>query len=357
MIIPAIVAIVLPIVFLGLVRWLDLYASGSFKGVLICFGWGLVAFFLSLQANTFILSAVRDYTLVVTFIGPVVEEVFKSLLLIYFVRRSDFTYFVDGAIYGFAIGIGFAVIENLFYLSAGATDQGLLVALSRVFSTSLMHGSACALVGIALGRLRFGRGLRRSLSVLLGWAAAMTLHSVFNNIVSGQAGTLALVILVGMGVGGVGLVAAFIFWGLADERRWLRETLKLDVGVSAGESEVVQKMEDLDALLAPIAERFGAQKRKEVETFLRLQAQLGLKAKVRELSPDPKLREELGAQIAGLRQQVDVLRREVGLHCMLYVRMIIPMEVVSMHIRLQSLEVKETLAKGSMWAERPIKPA
>lgn len=355
MIIPAIVAVVLPIVFLYLVRWLDLYASGSFKGVLLCFGWGLAAFFLSLQTNTLMVSLVRDYTLVVTFIGPIVEELFKSLLLIYFVRRSDFTYFVDGAIYGFAIGIGFAVIENLFYLSAGAADQGLLVALSRVFSTSLMHGSACALVGIALGRLRFGRGLHRRLSMLLGWAAAMTLHIIFNTLVSQQAGVLSLAILVAIGVGGMGLVAAFIFWGLADERRWLRETLNLGVGVSAGESEVVQKLEDLDVLLAPITEHFGAQKRKEVETFLRLQAQLGLKVKVQELTTDPKLGEELGQQITLMRAQVDELRRAVGVHCMLYVRMIIPIEVVSMHVRLQSLEVKETLSKGSLWGDRLTK--
>ena len=352
MIIPALVAIVLPIVFLYLVRWLDLYASGSFKIVLLCFGWGVVAFFLSLATNTFIVSSViRDYTLVVTVIGPTVEEIYKSLLLIYLVRRSDFTYFVDGAIYGFAIGIGFAVIENLFYLSSGASDQGLLVALSRVFSTSLMHGSATALVGISLGRQRFGHGMHRRLAALLGWVAAIALHITFNTIVSQQSGVLSLVILVGIGLGGLGLVAAFIFWGLSDEKVWLRETLNLDVGVTAKESGVVQKMEDLDALLAPITEHFGPQKRKDAEAFLRLQAQLGLKVKVQEMTTDPKMREELGAQIDAMRQQMDEQRRAVGVYCMSYVRMIIPSEVVSMQVRLESMEVKETLSKGSMWGK------
>ena len=355
MIIPAIVAILIPIGFLYLVRWLDLYASGSFRGVLICFGWGVLAFFFSLATNTAIMAVVRDYTLVVTMIGPTVEEIYKSLLLIYFVRRSDFTYFVDGAIYGFAIGIGFAVIENLFYLGTGAADQGMLVALSRVFSTTLMHGSATALVGISLGRQRFGHGLHRRLAASLGWVAAITLHIVFNTIVSRQSGILSLVLLVGIGLGGLGLVVVFIFWGLADERRWLRETLNLGVGVSSGEAEVVQKMENLDALLAPITEHFGAQKRKEVESFLRLQAQLGLKVKVQELSTDSKLREELTVQIAMMRVEMDALRRAVGVYCMSYVRMIIPTDVVSMFVRLQSMEVKETLSKGSIWGERLTK--
>jgi hypothetical protein len=43
--------------------------------------------------------------------------------------------------------------------------MGLVVALSRVFSTALMHGSATALTGIALGRLRFGRGTSRLIDI------------------------------------------------------------------------------------------------------------------------------------------------------------------------------------------------
>jgi RsiW-degrading membrane proteinase PrsW (M82 family) len=351
MLIPAIVAIVLPIVFLYLVRWLDLYASGSFRGVVICFGWGIVAFFLSLGTNTFIASnVIKDLTLVLTVIGPTVEEIYKSLILIYFVRRSDFTYFVDGAIYGFSIGIGFAVVENIFYLASGAADQGLLVALGRVFSTSLMHGSATAMVGIALGRQRFGHGMHRRLMSSLGWVAAIALHITFNTIVLYTSGLMALVLLVGIGLGGLALVAVFIFWGLSEEKRWLRESLNLDVGVSQGESEVVQKMDNLDAVLAPVAETFGQQKRKEVEAFLRLQVQLGLKAKVQALTTDAKLSQELEIQIAEIRVQMDTLRRAVGVYCMSYVRAIIPVDVVSMYVQLQEMEVKETLGKGSMWS-------
>lgn len=349
MIIPAIVAIVIPIGFLYLVRWLDLYASGSFKTVLLCFGWGLVAFFLALQINSGALSIIRDYNIITTLVAPIAEEILKSLILVYIVRRPEFTYFVDGAIYGFAAGTGFAVIENLSYLSGGGADTSLLVALSRVFSTSLMHGSASALVGIALGRLRFGHGNKRLLSVLLGWASAMTVHLIFNNLVRQQDAMLTLVLLVVIGLGGVGLVAVFIFWGLAEERRWLHDTLKSSVGVSREESSVVQKMEDLSTLLAPIGQHFGEEKRKLVEQLLHLEAQFGLKIKTQSLTPDPKLRESLGTQIITMKQQIEQLQRRIGLSCMTLVRMIIPNDAISMLQRLQTLEVKETLAKGSIW--------
>ena len=59
-----------------------------------------------------------------------------------------------GAIYGFGVGIGFAVAENIFYLSNDAQGAGPMLAISRVLSTSLMHATASSLVGISLGGLR-----------------------------------------------------------------------------------------------------------------------------------------------------------------------------------------------------------
>lgn len=357
-IIPAVVAIVIPLGFLYLVRWLDLYASGSFKTVLICFAWGWVAFFLALKTNNAVLTNTDiEFITVLTLVAPIIEEIFKSLSLVYFVQRPEFTYFVDGAIYGFAAGTGFSVIENLFYLQNSGGKDGLLLALSRVFSTSLMHGSASALVGITLGRLKFGRGHSRLLSVLLGWASAIILHLTFNNIVNMQAGITTLVLLVVIGLGSLGVVAAFIFWGLAEERRWLHDTLRANVGVSREESSVVQKMADLNVLLAPIGDRFGPEKRKQVEHLIHLEAQLGLKVKTHSLTPDPKLRETLVTQIAAMEQQASQMQRAIGLSCMTLVRMLITKDVVSMLSRLQSLEAKETMSQGSIWAIHTTKPS
>lgn len=348
MMVGIVVAVAVPLGFLGLVRWLDLYASGSFKGVLVCLGWGVVAFWLALQINSYLVQFV-GFTLLVTFVAPIVEEIAKSLILVYYVRRSDFTYFVDGAVYGFAAGTCFAVLENILYLMRAPDEGGIALAFARAFSTALMHGSASALVGISLGRLRFGRGASRFTALLLGWGAAMTLHITFNNVVNLGLGTITLLLAIVLGLAGVGMIAAFIFWGLAEERRWLRETLGLHVGVSAGESAVVQKLDDLDALLAPVGEHFGVDKRKQVESFLKLQAQLGLKRKVQELTPDPKLRAEMQAQVNALRAEIDTVRRGLGVYCMSYVRSILPPETEPLWTRLgQAAEMRQTTGP-SLW--------
>lgn len=350
MILAVVVAIAIPLAFLYLVRWLDLYASGSFQVVLLCLGWGMVAFFCALQVNTYILGYV-GYGLLVTLVAPMVEEFLKSMAVVYLVRRPQFTYFVDGAIYGFAAGTAFAVLENLLYLSRAGDGSGTVVTLSRAFSTSLMHGSASALVGIALGKMRFGRGIHRPLSLLVGWAGAIALHVTFNNVINNVEGILVLALAVGIGLAGVALTVAFILWGLGEERNWLKETLGIDAGVSSGESAVVQQMADLDTLLAPIGERFGVEKRKQVESFLQMQAQLGLKRKVQGMTHDEKLRGQLGKQIATLREDMDLLRRDVGVYCMSYVRSILPPETEPMWARLgQSLETQKSSGGRSLWS-------
>ncbi len=350
MILAIVVAVSVPLLFLYLVHWLDLYASGSFRAVVICLLWGVTAFILAFQANTFALRFV-GFGLLTTLAAPIIEEILKSLVLIYYASRPDFTYFVDGAIYGFAAGTAFAVLENLLYLSRAGSDADLLVALSRAFSTSLMHGSASALVGVSLGRLRFGRGFSRVASVLLGWMAAMALHVTFNNVVSRGQGQVMLVLAVAIGLGGVGFTAAFILWGLGEERRWLRETLGLQVGVSAGESAIVQQLDNLDPLLAPIGDRFGTNKRKQVESLLRLQAQLGLKRKVQELTLDSRLRTEMEAQVTALRQEIDTVRRDLGLYCMAYVRSILPPDTEPIWAHLgRTLETRETSSAQSVWS-------
>jgi len=340
--------VIIPLIFLLLVRRLDLYASGSFRAVLICMGCGVVAFLASYEVNNLFLRFV-SYSVLVTLVAPIVEEILKSLVLVYYVRRPDFTYFVDGAIYGFTVGTTFGLLENLLYISRiqgdPSTSTALALALTRAFSTSLMHGSASALVGVALGRLRFGRGLTRLASVGIGLSAAIVLHLAFNNLISQNLGILTVVLAVLLGLGGVAVNVGLIRWGLIEERQWLRETLGRATGVSAGESAVVQQMAQLDRLLAPVAARFGTEKRRQVETFLRLQAQLGLKHKVEEMTPDPRLRLEMSAQVAALRAEVDELRRAIGVYCMSYVRSILPPASEPLWNRLN-----ETLA-------RPVSPA
>lgn len=340
------IAILLPLGFLYLIYSQDLFGQGKFKYVLLSFAWGLLAF-----GGAYGIAAFLKWRLTIAFgstieagiwlslwlpvlIAPIVEEVLKSLSLVLFLWKR-MTYFVDGAIYGFAAGIAFSIIENILYLSRGETRTAVLLAMLRVFSTCLMHGAAAALVGTAIGRLRYGRGVNRFLSAILGWALAIGMHMSFNRLVNVGGGRVSSLVPVlgamGIGIGGAVLIVLFIRWGLAEEKRWIQETLgggTATSGVTRQELARLQEYDRVDELLTQIEERFGEKKAEGVEIFLLKQAQMGIKRKARAMSQDERERESLDGEIKRLYGEMEEIRKGVGVYCMSYVRSVIPEEVL-----------------------------
>lgn len=362
LIVAGLIAILLPLLFLYIVYALDLYSSGSFRTVALCFGWGMVAFGLAYVVNNGIKDLVlqdmmgmdffRALSVTVVLVAPIAEEILKSLILIYLGRRSVFTYFVDGAIYGFAAGIAFSILENFFYIAEqGQSGQGTILVVSRSFSTCLMHGSAAALVGVSIGRFRYGHGWTRILSAFLGWGLAIGLHAGFNRIVEFVEGPGLLLGSVGLGVAGVVAIGLFIKWGLVEEKRWIDETLGRELGVTDKEKALVLELNDVERLLTPVKERFGKEKAALVQEFLLKQAQLGIKQKSSVMTTDPAQKADLQAQAGVLRDEMDTLRRKAGVYCMTYVRSIFPAESVVLWSNLEQLvaAAQQRPATYNMW--------
>jgi len=330
-VVPAAVAIAVPLAVLVGLRRLDLYGSARYRTVLACMAFGMLAFPMAFAVNTAVLRVLAPMLgasalwAIKVGVAPIVEEVLKSVGVIDAARRPSFTYFVDGAVYGFAAGTAFAVVENLFYVAnAGAP---LALSVNRVFSTCLMHAASSALVGVSIGRLRFARGRARWLALPVGWGAAMAVHVGFNAYVNAAPLTpLRLAAAIGFGLAGVAATAAIIAAGLREERGWLAETLHLGTGVSAHEANVVQRLGEAGDLLAPVEAHFGRERRRQVGDLLVRQAQLGLKRKAAELSRerDPALSAALTAEADALAADIDVRRRAIGIYCMAYVRAILP---------------------------------
>jgi hypothetical protein len=324
----------------------------------------LLAFVIALFINTglrdlllrdqLLMGPVQATATIVVLLAPIVEELVKSLVLIYFGRKPDFTYFVDGAIYGFAAGIAFSILENIWYLAQlQSASQAPLAVIARTFSTCLMHGSTSALVGVSIGRFRYGRGRARILSAILGWSVAVVLHSLFNRVAFLGTGPIQLLGTVGLGVGGVVLVALFIRWGLAEEKKWIDETLGLGMGVTDGEKALVRELHNVQDLLKPVKERFGRQKAAQVEEFLVKQAQLGIKQKSVQLATDPQLKQRILEQIGALQIEMEAIRRKVGVYCMTYVRTIFPSDSVALWSNLERLvgESQQRTPEFDLWSK------
>ncbi len=106
----------------------------------------------------------------------------NSRFVIYAVpfRRVGFP--VDAAIVGFAVGTGFALVENTYYLLA-LESAGVLLWLVRGFGAAILHGTATAIAAIiaqALAARRHGQGWR---VFVPGALAAIAIHGIYNQFV------------------------------------------------------------------------------------------------------------------------------------------------------------------------------
>lgn len=129
------------------------------------------------------------------YVAPVTEEILKSAAIIYLIARHRVAFLVDAAIIGFAVGAGFAAVENIHYFVALEEDS-IALWVVRGFGTALMHGSASAIVSIISKQLVEKHGGPRPWVFLPGLGLATVLHSAFNHFFIAPTASTVLILLV-----------------------------------------------------------------------------------------------------------------------------------------------------------------
>ncbi|MEX1028065.1 MAG: PrsW family glutamic-type intramembrane protease [Candidatus Paceibacterota bacterium] len=95
---------------------------------------------------------------------------------------------IDAPIYMITAALGFAALENAFYLAQALTPElnflpGLVSGNIRFMGSTLLHLLASATVGVALG-LAFYRGvMTRIIFTSVGLGIAIVLHTAFNYLI------------------------------------------------------------------------------------------------------------------------------------------------------------------------------
>ena len=168
--------------FLTTLFYLDSYKLVQPGIVVVVLGGGIAAAVLAFFVNQALLARLAlEHASYTRYVSPLIEEALKASIIVVLIRRHRIGFLVDAAILGFAVGCGFALIENLYVLWH-APDAGLSTWIVRGFGTAIMHGGATAIVaviGLAVTERDERRGL---LAALPGFAVAVALHSVFNHL-------------------------------------------------------------------------------------------------------------------------------------------------------------------------------
>jgi hypothetical protein len=130
------------------------------------------------------------------YVSPVIEETLKASVLIYLFSRNHVGFMVDAAIAGFAVGTGFALIENIYFLQA-FPHANMGVWMIRGFGTALMHGGTTAIFGVLAQSLTERHQRFQWFWYLPGLLGAIILHSAFNHLDSAPLlATLATIVVV-----------------------------------------------------------------------------------------------------------------------------------------------------------------
>src|ERR1700752_2160728 len=74
------------------------------------------------------------------YVAPVTEETLKAAFLGLVIERGRVGFLVDAAVQGFAVGAGFALVENVTYLNA-LGDAPLMLWIVRGLGTAMLHGA------------------------------------------------------------------------------------------------------------------------------------------------------------------------------------------------------------------------
>jgi len=177
-----VVGLVPVIAFLATLFYLDSYKLvklGWVIGIVFC---GAIAAGAAYLINGWILDFVHvDLTHYSRYIAPITEELAKAVVIVALIRIHRIGFLVDAAIFGFAVGAGFAMVENLYFLRL-IPDAGMGTWLVRGFGTAIMHGGTTAIFGVVGLAMMERTKQAHALALLPGFVVAVLLHSGYNHL-------------------------------------------------------------------------------------------------------------------------------------------------------------------------------
>lgn len=190
------------IIFLSLLlplSLLQLILEGRAKRITMFLLIGLFVCFFSGEVSGLIFSGLGvPFDIMTVNVTPFVEEILKAfpLVLYAFLFRPPTAYLMENSL---AIGIGFAVYENLFILTAADGGIGLAAILLRCALGGVVHGGCTLLVGYGLSYVSLNRKLAYTGTFAL-LSMAMTIHSICN-MMSHAGGNAAVIFYIALALG------------------------------------------------------------------------------------------------------------------------------------------------------------
>jgi RsiW-degrading membrane proteinase PrsW (M82 family) len=211
---------------IGCYLWLDRYEPEPRSLLLLGLGWGA---FIATTAAIF-LQAFDSFAfgppeaVESVLVAPITEEAAKGafILLLLFFRRAEFDGVLDGIVYAGMVGVGFAFMEDILYLSqayigsdgrTGGIEDAVGLFIVRGVASPFAHPFFTAFIGIGIGIAVSSRS--RAVQVIapsVGYLAAVGAHAAWNGSLLIDGGHGALVAYAFVMLPAFLIMVAFAIW-------------------------------------------------------------------------------------------------------------------------------------------------
>lgn len=111
------------------------------------------------------------------------EEFFKWFILVYTIyQHAEFDEHYDGIVYGVSVSLGFATVENIFYL----IGNGLEFAFGRALLPVSSHALLGVIMGYYLGKGKFSSKSLQRKWLTIAFIIPFLLHGIYDYILISQ---------------------------------------------------------------------------------------------------------------------------------------------------------------------------
>jgi len=295
------------IIFLVVLVWMDSYKLVRFGTVLAVITVGGLLAWVAMYLNGWLLGLLgielQSYS---RYVAPLVEEGLKALVIIYLFRSSRIGFLVDAAIMGFAVGAGFALVENFYYLQIHGSAH-MAVWVVRGFGTAIMHGGVAALFAIISQTLTERQMKINPLYYLPGFAVAVLLHSVFNHF---------LVAPVLQAVGTLILLPPLLHVVFQRSARAMHEWLELDFDADARLIAMITSGEFTESkigrFLDDLRSKFEGPVVVDMLCYLRVYTELAIRAKAALMARENGIELPVGERTREKFEELHFLEKSIG---------------------------------------------
>jgi len=295
------------LIFLVILVWMDSYKLVSLKSVLAVIVVGGLTAFAAMYLNGWLLNALgMELKPFSRYVSPLVEEGLKSLVIVYLFRSSRIGFLVDSAIMGFAVGAGFALVENYHYLQV-YSSAGFGVWIVRGFGTAIMHGGVTAMFAIMSQTLTERQMKINPLFYVPGFVVAVFLHSIFNHF---------LVAPVLQTIGTLFILPPLLQLVFQRSAKSLHDWLELDFDADTDLIDMIESGEfsqsKIGLFLDDLREKFEGPIVVDMLCYLRVYTELAIRAKAALIARENGLEIPVGERTREKFQELHYLEKSIG---------------------------------------------